>query len=588
MTLNPYRLAPLVASLAFALSACAQQPVARDSTAQAQPPVAPKAVAPKPPVADVPPAALPGLALTPQLLYQFLVAEMAAQRGQIALAAQAYVDLARKTRDPRVARRATEVAFYSRQHALAVEAATLWLQADPESVRARQTLASILVSSGTLDEIRPHLEVWLGGEPERIGQAFLQLNAVLARHADKAAVARLVADLAGRHPRLPEAQLATAQAAWNASQPDAALAAVRRALALRPDWELAALFQAQILQRASNQQALAYLGEFIRAHPKAKEIRLAHARLLVTDRRFDEARREFAQLRREFPDDPDVALAVGLLAMQANDFDAADESLQQVLALSPRDPDSVRFYLGQLNEERKRFDEALGWYRGVARGEQLVPAQARIAGVLAKQGKVPEARTYLRSLEPQSLQQRVLLTQAEAHILRDAAEYREAFDLLSQAVEKMPNTPDLLYDLAMAAEKVDRLDVLEVNLRKLIELRPDHAHAYNALGYTLADRTDRLQEAHDLIDRALKLAPDDPFILDSMGWVLHRLGRTAEGHGYLERAFKLRPDPEIAAHLGEVLWVQGRREEAERIWRDALKAHPGNDVLRAVLKKFLP
>jgi Flp pilus assembly protein TadD len=138
----------------------------------------------------------------------------------------------------------------------------------------------------------------------------------------------------------------------------------------------------------------------------------------------------------------------------------------------------------------------------------------------------------------------------------------------------------------MAAEKVDRLDVLETSLRKLIELRPDHAHAYNALGYTLADRTDRLQEAHDLIGQALKLAPDDPFIQDSMGWVLYRLGRLDEARAYLERAFKLRPDPEIAAHLGEVLWAQGQRDEAARIWRGTLQEHPGNEILQAVIKKY--
>jgi tetratricopeptide (TPR) repeat protein len=583
MTSLPYRLAPLAAAFAFALSACAQQPVAGDVVAQAQP-----RTTSKPAPADKPRAELPGQVLTPQLLYQYLVAEMAAHRGQAALAAQAYVDLARKTRDPRIARRATEVAFYSRQYPIAVEAATLWLQSEPESVQARQTLASILVSSGTLEEVRPHLEVWLAGDPDRVGQAFLQLNTLLARHADKAAVAKLVTELVAQNAKLPEAQLAGGQAAWSAGQADAALASVRQALRLRPDWELAALFQGQILQRKSNKEAIGYFGDYLRTYPKARDVRLTYARLLVTEKRFDDARREFGALMREFPDNADVALAVGLLAMQANDFDAAEASFRKVLELEARDPDTVRYYLGQLSEERKRFDDALGWYRGVARGDQLVPAQARIAGILAKQGKVPEARAYLQGIKPQSLEQRVLLTQAEAHILRDASAYREAFDVLSRAIEKMPDTPDLLYDLAMAAEKVDRLDVLETNLRRLIELRPDHAHAYNALGYTLADRTDRLEEAYVLIERALKLAPDDPFIMDSMGWVLFRLGRTAESYDYLARAFKVRPDPEIAAHYGEVLWAQGRRSEAERVWRTALKDHPDNEVLRAVLKKFLP
>jgi Flp pilus assembly protein TadD len=165
--------------------------------------------------------------------------------------------------------------------------------------------------------------------------------------------------------------------------------------------------------------------------------------------------------------------------------------------------------------------------------------------------------------------------------------YQEAFDLLSRALESSPDNPDLLYDHAMAAEKVNRIDVLESNLRKLIKLRPDHAHAYNALGYTFADRNERLGEARELIETALKLAPDDPFILDSMGWVLYRLGRVKEALGYLHRAYALRPDPEIAAHLGELLWIEGKREEAEKIWTDMLREHPKNEVLQNTIKRFL-
>src|SRR5215470_5408442 len=180
---------------------------------------------------------------------------------------------------------------------------------------------------------------------------------------------------------------------------------------------------------------------------------------------------------------------------------------------------------------------------------------------------LPEARKHLQHTSVENNQQRVQLTQAEAQLLRDANEYQAAFELLGQALEKLPNYPDLLYDHAMAAEKVNRIDVMEGNLRKLIEIRPDHAHAYNALGYSLADRNQRVDEAHRLIETALKLAPDDPFILDSMGWVLYRLGRNKEGLTYLQRAFKMRPDPEIAAHVGELLWTTGQQGEALKVWR---------------------
>ena len=528
---------------------------------------------------------LPPQDLTQQLLYEYLIAEMAVNRQQYAVAAQAYLDMARKTRDPRIARRATDIAVFAREPALAVEAATLWLQAEPTSVPARQTLASILISTGALQDVRPHLEMLIAADPKRTAQVFLQINSMLARHTDKVAVAKLVQDLARSYPRIAEAQLAAAQASWNADLIDASLESIRSALKLRPDWELAALFHAQVLQYRSRPEGLAYYREYLKTHPAAKDMRLNFARLLLAERQNEEARAQLAVLSQAEPQNPDIALTIGLLAVQMNDWPMAESHLQRALDLNTSGSDTARYYLGQVSEERKRPDEAMTWYQSVVRGEQYIPAQSRIAGIMAKKGQVNEARSLLKAIEPQTLQQRVQLTQAEANILREATAYKDAFDLLGEAVEKLPNVPELLYDYAMAAEKVDRLDVLESNLRKLIEMRPDHAHALNALGYTLADRTDRLQEAHQLIDQALKLAPDDPFIQDSMGWVLYRLGRVDEGRTYLERAFKTRPDPEIAAHLGEVLWMQGRRDEARRIWQETLQEHPDSELLQGVIKK---
>ncbi len=317
------------------------------------------------------------------------------------------------------------------------------------------------------------------------------------------------------------------------------------------------------------------------------DMRLNYARLLVTDKKYPDARAQFQALLQEFPNNPDVTLAVGLLSLQLNDYDAAEAQLLRALETNYKDPDAVRFYLGQANEERKRLDEALRWYGSIDAGEQYVPARARYAGILAKQGNLPAARKYLQD-SARNPQQLLQFTQAEAQLLRDAADYRGAFDVLGQALEKNPNSTELLYDHAMAAEKVDRIDVLEANLRKVIQVKPDHAHAYNALGYTLADRNTRLQEAYTLIEQALKLAPEDPFIMDSMGWVLYRMGQNDAAITFLKRAFELRPDAEIAAHLGEVLWAAGQRDEARTVWSGALKDHPGNELLLATVKKFSP
>ena len=578
--------------VSIALAACAQQSPQAQAVqpvrhAQAKPEAkpAPRVVVAKPAPRKPP---LPPVELTEQLLFRMMLAEVAMQRGQPHVAVPAYLELARETRDPRIAQRATEVAWNARMVSAALEAAGIWLQADPESTQARQIVATLLVNQSQLSDALPHLEKWLAADKANIGQAFLQLNALLARHQDKQAVVKVMQALAQSYAGVPEARLAVAESAWNAADYDLSLAEARAALQLRPDWELASLFVAQVLQRRSNEEAARHLAEYLKRYPKARDARLNYARLLVSDRKYAEARKQFELLIGEDPQNAEVGMAVALLAIQANDFDAAETQLKRALELNYKDPDSARFYLGQVNEERKRFEEALKWYSSVTPGEQYINAQARFAGVLAKQGKLPDARKHLQEVSVQNSQQRVQLTQAEAQLLRDASQYQAAFELLGKALEQLPNFPDLLYDHAMAAEKVNRIDVLEGNLRKLIEIRPDHAHAYNALGYTLADRNQRLEEAYTLIETGLKLAPDDPFIMDSMGWVLHRMGRSKEGLEFLQRAFALRPDPEIAAHLGELLWAAGQQGQARKVWGDAAKEHPTNEVLQATIKRFIP
>jgi tetratricopeptide (TPR) repeat protein len=279
-------------------------------------------------------------------------------------------------------------------------------------------------------------------------------------------------------------------------------------------------------------------------------------------------------------------MAVGLLSLQLNDLDAAEMHFKRALELGYKDENVVRMYLGQINEARQRYDEAATWYGNVSMSEQYLPAQVRLAALLARQGKLDEARKNLQELPTQNNQQRVGLIQAEAELLREAKLYQEVYDLLTRSLEKLPNYPELLYDHGMAAEKLDKLAVMEQDLRKLIQLKPDHAHAYNALGYTLADRTNRLEEAKQLVEQALKLSPDDPFIMDSMGWVFYRMGKLPDALDFLKRAFERRADPEIAAHLGEVLWVQGNRDEADKLWSTAIKRNPENEALIAVIKKF--
>ena len=549
---------------------------------------APAEPAPRAKPAPPTPPALPAVDLSPELLYKMMLAEIALQRGLPQTAVQTLLEVARETRDPRVAQRATEVAWNARLMKEALEAAGLWLKADPQSAQARQVVAALLISQENLTDAQAPLEQWLAADSANAGGNFVQIAQLLARHKDKKAAFDLLRGLARPYNGIAEVRLAVAQAAWNANDVDAALAESRAALNIKPDLELAVLFHAQALQRRSSAEAMSYLEDYLKRFPKANDVRLTYARLLANEKRTPEARKQFEILVQESPNNPEIAMAVGLLALQASDYDAAEKHFRGALAAGHKEPDAIWLFLGQIYEERKNYDEALKWYAGVTSGERYMSAQARYANVLVKQGKLDEARRHLQSIKPRDEAQRIQLVQAEANMLREAQAYSDAYDLLGKTLEGAPDSIDLLYDQAMIAEKLDRVDVMERNLRKVIEIQPEHAHAYNALGYTFADRNQRLPEARKLIEKALELAPQDGYIVDSLGWVLFRMGQMSEAVTQLRRAFEMRPEAEVGAHLGEALWSDGKRDEAQKIWSDLLKESPTNDTLQGTVKRLAP
>jgi len=529
---------------------------------------------------------LPANELSPDVLYEFLVAEIALQRGNAGLAAQTLVEIARRTRDPRIARRALEVANHARLADFALQAARIWHQAAPASAQALQALTVLLIQTRRVGEAEPYIEKLLSRDGPAAASGFLQLGRLLGANPDKAENLRVVRNVAEKHPGLPQAHFAVAQAALAANDEELALAEVRRAAELRPEWEAAALFEAQILQRRDAAASIQRLGTFLAAYPDSREVRLNYARVLVGERRYPEARAEFEKLLAAHPGNTDVIYAVGLLAIQTRDYDVAEANLKRLLDTGFRDPNSVRFTLGQIAEERKDYAQARDWYRSIARGDHFFASRMRYAQTLSKEGKLDEARAYLRTQGDGNGGETQFVI-AEAQLLREAGRHADAYQVLGDALKKAPDQPELLYDHALTAEKLDRFDILEANLRKLIELQPNHAHAYNALGYSLADRNQRLEEARKLIARALELAPEDYAIIDSMGWVLYRMGDRKGALDYLRRAYRGRPDGEIAAHLGEVLWEDGERDEAERIWGETLKNHPNDDVLQKTIKRYL-
>ena len=526
--------------------------------------------------------------LLARTVFQALVGEFALRSNDPKLASDAWTDLAQRTRDPKVVARATEVAGFARQYDRALELSKLWIELEPESTQARQAQSTLLVMANRLDDLAPQLSLLLAKDPANVGSNLLHLNRMLSRVTDKKAVQTLVDHVTEPYATLPEAHFAMAQAAANAGDNLRALIESEKSLQLRPDWEIAALARAQLQAHQSTQTAIDSLSDFLKNNTGAREARLTLARLLISEKRYDEARGHFERLIKDNPDNPDVIYPVAMLALQQGDTKTGRSQLEHLLTTNFPDKSTIHFFLGQLDQEQKNPEAALEQYRQVSSGEQYIAARSRAAQILMQQGRTNEARAFLHSTQGGTPAERTQLILAESQLLREAGRQNEAYILLDSALSSQPDNPEILYETALTAERIGKPELLETHLKHLLSIKPDHAHALNALGYSLAERNTRLAEAHDLIARALSFQPEDPFIMDSMGWVLFRQGKLSEALQTLENAYRLRADPEIAAHLGEVLWTLGRKDEAGRLLQAASKAHPDNEVLNGAVKKFLP
>lgn len=521
-----------------------------------------------------------------EVVFEFLVAEVAAQRGDVEAALAIYNRLGRELRDPQLARRAVEMAVRARAFDAAIESAALLLELDPASSLGREIMAALLANDSNIDKARARVASLLQKNTDR-GPLLMQLQHLFGKFPDKAAVLEATRQVVEPYSDMAEAHYAAGVAALLADRLELAGAQADAALERRPGWEQGAILRAQVLRKAAPERVIAFYQDFVATHPQATEARMQLGRELAADRRLADARTQFREVERIDPRDGQAPYAVGLLSLQMEEYAEAQSAFTRAMRVGYRDAAGVYLGLGQAAEGQKRYDEAIGWYQKVESGDRL-RAQLKVATLISKQQGLVAGREYLHRIEPRTGEDHIQVLQVEAQLLRDAKAWRETYDMLSRALLDYPDSFELLYDRAMAAERVDRLDVLEDDLRRVIKMKPDYAHAYNALGYTLAEKTDRLPEARDLIEKAHKLSPDDPFILDSLGWVHYRLGDVQQALKHLQSAYASRNDPEIAAHLGEVLWKVGQRDEAQKIWRTALADNPDHETLITVMQKFRP
>ena len=526
--------------------------------------------------------------LSGEVFYYLFSAEIAAQRGQIGLSAALYTKAAMKTRDPRVAQQATRIAYYARDDKRAIAAAELWHELEPENIEARQVLAALLVRIGKTEAAAEHFEYVLnnGNEKHSERQRFMLITSLLSKEKDKESALAVMQNILSKRKNNPHALYAYSQLAFLVGNLNDALATIKKVIKLQPEWTEAYILQSNIFVRQGYKaHAIEVLRQTVESQPDNTQLRMFYARNLVDAKQFDGAAQQFSELTSDEKLQHEARYALGLLALQMNKPKDATEYFAQLLEDEKRIIEA-QYYLAQSYELQNELDKAIAAYNEVRNNQYSFEAGLRVALILAKQGKIKDARLRLQNMSPDSLDKELRVYLTEGEILNTAKQYQDALDLFTEALTQLTDNSRLLYARALTAEKLGQIDLAVKDLESVVKREPENAQALNALGYTLIDRTRQLKKGLGYIKKALKLEPDDPAIHDSMGWAYYRLGQYDKSLKYLRRAFEKLKDAEIAAHLGEVLWVAGEREEAQEIWNTALQQTPNDDLLLNVMQKF--
>ena len=531
--------------------------------------------------------AAPTQPLTNDLMFDILLGEIAGQRGDMAVSVPHYLQAALEARDPRVAERAVQIASFAKQYDVARRAAQRWVELEPDNIEARKVLTALALRTGDADAVFAQLDYLLRvtDNPE---EGYQLATAILAREADKQAALEVMDRLVAHHRDNPYAWMARARIAILAEMPDEALANVDRALQLRPDLPDAVILKAQILVRLDHKaDATRLLEQAVNHQPDNTQLRFAYARMLLDAEQLDAAREQFAMVVRIEPDNADALYSLGLLELETKQFKAGQKHLEKLLELGKREQNAY-YYLGYAAGEQGDIDAALDWYGMVESGEYWSQAQLHIAELMVRQGDLDAMHEHMRVLRQKNPENIVEYYLIEGQVLSDAKHNDEANAVYTAGLEIEPDNEDLLYARALVLDTLGQYSAAERDMRKILATDPDNARTLNALGYTLADRTDRYEEALTYISRAYEQKPDDPAVIDSMGWVQFRLGNLAEARRYLDRAWEMTHDAEIGAHLGEVMWAQGEHDAARRIWQESKETAPDDPVLLEVLHRFNP
>ena len=532
-------------------------------------------------------AAAPRQELTDDLMYDILLGEIAGQRGVMDVSVPHYLQAARESRDPRVAERAMQVATFAKQYDIALQAARRWVELDGENIEARKGLTALALQVGDMDEVIRQVDYLLStsSDPE---EGYRLATAVLVHDTDKQAALDVMRRMVDHHPENAYAWMALCRMAVQAGELEQALEAVDQALVYAPGLPAAIILKAQVLVRLDRKEdATGVLRQAVAAHPEDADLHFAYGRMLLDANELEQARAQFAEVVKLEPDNIDGLYSLALLELETRQFKSGEQHLKQLLELNERQQNAY-YYLGYAAREQGNDEAALEWFGKVESGDYWSQSQLSIAAILIRQDKLDEMQDHMQTLRQKNPDQSVQLYILEGQVLSDAGLTQSAYDLYTTALTANSDNEDLLYARALTAEKLGDLAAAERDMRRILANDPDNVRTQNALGYTLADKTTRYEEALVYITRAYEKTPDDPAVIDSMGWVHYRLGKLDIARQYLQQAWEMTSDSEIGAHLGEVMWQQGDYEAARKVWEQASEISPDDAVLQETLKRFNP
>jgi tetratricopeptide (TPR) repeat protein len=525
--------------------------------------------------------------IDPNTLYLLLAGELAGQRKKYDVALDAYLQAAKRVDDPRVVERAARIALYLRDPQRTQEAVELWLKQDPDNLTARKIALLSAIQNADKTAVLEQLNAYLALDPAGFESVLLDMAKVMMRNGREQQMVEILQELAKQHPEQASIYYVQALLSSKEKKHDVALEQINQALVIEPGWKKALILRAQIAVRAGFlDRAEQYLQDAIEQYPDDLKFKKMLAQVYMQAKQFDQALEGYQDILDQKPDDAESQFAMALIYLQQEELDDAEKIFKK-LSYKPAWQAQSAYYLGQIALRQDKSDDALVWFDSISSGPYLYDAKVAAISLLMSQKQYNAVAKRLDQLEQKFPSKKLTVWLLRSELYNATGQLQKAYDLLTKGLEQYPDNKDLLYTRALIAEQLGKLDVLERDLLKILRQYPNDAMALNALGYTLAEKTQRYDEAQKYLEKALSIKPDSGVIIDSYGWLKYKQGDLAQALKLIRQAYQLQPETEIAAHLAEILWKQGEYDEARAVYEQAIRKHPNDKYLLRFKKDFL-